>query len=56
MWVWQNDFDDGRTDVDDKPPPGRPSSSTTDESVCRTDVRSRHDRNVKLTDMTPKVI
>jgi len=50
--VWQNDFDDGRTDVDDKPRPGPPSTSTTDDSVCRTSVRSRQDRNVKLTDMT----
>lgn len=50
--MWQNDFDDWRTDVDDKPRPGRPSTSPTDDSVCRTDVRSRQDRNVKLTDMT----
>jgi hypothetical protein len=49
--VWQNDFDDGRTDVDDKPRPGLPSTSTTDDSVRRTGVRSRQDRNVKLTDM-----
>jgi hypothetical protein len=49
--VWQNDFDDRRTDVDDKLRSGRPSTSTTDDNVCRTGVRSRQDRNVKLTDM-----
>ena len=54
VWVWQNDFDDGRIDVDDKQRPGRTSTSTTVDSVCRTDVRNRQDRYVKVTDMARK--
>lgn len=51
LWVWHKDCDDSRTDVDDKQRPGSPSTSITDDSVCRTDVRSRYDRSIKLTDM-----
>jgi hypothetical protein len=53
--VWQNDSDDGRTAVDDKPRTGRPSTSTANDGVCRTCVRSRQDGNVKLTDMTREI-
>jgi histone-lysine N-methyltransferase SETMAR len=35
VWFWCTAFDNGRTDVQDEQRPGRPSTSTTDDNLCR---------------------
>jgi hypothetical protein len=51
IWVWCTAFDNGRTDVQDEQRSGRPSSSTTDDNVCRIEGLIQENRRIRLRDI-----
>jgi histone-lysine N-methyltransferase SETMAR len=48
VWVWCTAFDNGRTDVQDEQRSGWPSTSTTDDNVCRIEGLIQENRRIRL--------
>jgi hypothetical protein len=55
IWVWCTAFDNGRTDVQDEQRSGRPSTSTTDDNVCRIEGLTQENRRIRLCDIADKL-
>jgi hypothetical protein len=55
VWVWCTAFDNGRTDVEDEQQSGRPSTSTTDDNVCRIEGLIQENRRIRLRDIADKL-
>jgi hypothetical protein len=55
VWVWCTAFDNGRTDVQDEQRSGRPSTSTTDDNLCRIEGLIQEDRRIRVSDIADKL-
>jgi transposase len=55
VWVWCTAFDNGRRDVQDVQRSGRPSTSTTDDNVCRIEGLIQEIRSIRLRDIADEL-
>jgi hypothetical protein len=55
VWVWCTAFDNGRTDVQDEQRSGRPSTSTSDDNVCRIEGLIQENRRIRLRDIADEL-
>jgi hypothetical protein len=54
-WVWCTAFDNGSTDVQDEQRSGRPSTSTTDDNLCRIKGPIQEDRRIRVSDIADEL-
>lgn len=55
VWFWCTEFDKGRTDLRDEERSGRPSTSTSDDNVCRAEALIQGDRCINLREIAQEL-
>ena len=55
VYKWYKCFQNGREDVEDDKRPGRPSTSTTDENVEKSEEMAMRDRRITIREVTDDV-